>query len=145
MVYVHQVVDPRLGTVTADTLADAQIVVLAGPDVDDNTINRIRALCTAAGSEPLIVIVDHHHNLRFITDAHLAASALVVLARAQWAHRPDTVTMLGNMILRRCAANNTQAPMMVTVDDPTADLRLGVKTASDARQLVEYLTERFAL
>ena len=145
MVYVHRVVQPSLDTVTADTLADARIVVLAGPDVTSEAVAQVVAMCNVAGSQPLVVIVDHHQNLRFITDDHLAASALVVLARGQWAHRPDTIKMLGDNILSRCAAMGRRAPMMVTVDDPTADLRLGVTNADEARRLVEYLTERFSL
>lgn len=131
--------------VTNGQLADTSIVVIAGIDIGPDIINRVLAQCAAAGTEPVIVIIDDHRNLRFITNTDIANTAVLLLARNQWQPHPEHVTALGDAILARCQAAGIKAPVMVTSDSPHDDIRLAVSTADDARELVDYLTERFEL
>lgn len=135
----------NVATITTEDLTRAEIVVLAGGEVTETEIAHVLNLCAKVGVSPLVVIVDHASNLRFVSDEELASSALLIVARRSWERWPDRLDVLGAAIAKRCTALNAAPPMLVTADRPDDDIVLSVTNADQARELVAFLTERFAL
>lgn len=136
---------PTVDTVTESDLADSQIIILAGVDVSQDARAKILRLCRTAGVAPLIIVVDHEANLRFVSADELASTSILVVKDRTWGEWEGMLELLGQAIERKCEQLGVKPPLIMTADHPEQDVAFAIHNAADARTIIDYLTERYAL